>query len=65
MRQYGDAETGRRKQLESALSEATALFKRELAAKNNELADAQAELGCESCMSAGSDCILSGEYMPL
>ena len=45
MREYGEAETGRRQQLESALKEATTLFKRELATKNEELADLHSELG--------------------
>ncbi len=46
MRQYGEGETARRQQLENSLQEATSLFKRELAAKNSELADLHAELGC-------------------
>jgi len=45
MRQYGEGETARRQQLENSLQEATSLFKRELAAKNTELADLHAELG--------------------
>ena len=45
MKRFGEAETGRRQQLESALQEANTLFKRELAAKNEELADVHAELG--------------------
>lgn len=45
LRQSGDAEALRRQQLEGALQEAKALFKRELAAKNEELADVHAELG--------------------
>ena len=44
MKQFGDGETGRRQQLETALKEATSLFKRELAAKNEELAGLHSEL---------------------
>lgn len=46
MKRFGEAETSRRQQLESALQEATSLFKRELASKDEELADVHAELGC-------------------
>lgn len=45
MRQLGRTQEGRRQQLEAALQEATTLFKRELAAKNEALADAHKELG--------------------
>ena len=45
LKQYGDAETLRRQQLEGTIQEATSLFKRELASKNNELAEIHAELG--------------------
>ncbi len=45
MKRFGEAETSRRQQLESALQEAASLFKRELAAKDGELADVHAELG--------------------
>ena len=45
MKQFGQAETSRRQQLENALSEATTLFKHELAAKNEELAELHGELG--------------------
>ena len=47
MKRFGEAETSRRHQLESALQKATSLFKRELAAKDGELADVHAELGCD------------------
>lgn len=45
MRQLGRSQEERRQQLEAALQEATQLFKRELAAKNEELADLHQELG--------------------
>ena len=48
MKRFGEEETTRRQQLEKALQEANNLFKRELATKNEELADLHAELGYPS-----------------
>lgn len=45
MKRFGEAETAKRQQLEKALQEANNLHKRELAAKNEELAEMHTELG--------------------
>ena len=42
----GHSEIVRRQELEAALRESAAIFKRELYDKNEELASLQAELGC-------------------
>ena len=66
MKQFGDGETGRRQQLETALKEATSLFKRELAAKNEELAGLHSELGYGIAISSFAirGCVLQCHVKP-